>query len=320
MHSSDLKKLITGFLILSALSGSATLILLNSSDKSAPQSLAGQTEVEGQNPPAIGKNAFVEQLPQNSLMSANSQATANRNLTQTGGQTADTSNLTQNFANVFSRQMIVHNPDGPQTGSDGKPTAMNLPDENAAAALIQQAITSNTFAVDEKISDSDIKILKTYEARDAGDYFTAITSVLADFTSSTARIDMTNPSSMPDTLAVTQLMFESAFVKLKAASVPQPLSEFHRSLLQFFANQKKVFETVANYQSVPLKAMLAGKSLSQIVDRDFQRLKNETGKIKKLSLSGGNAELGLIDKIFGVEKAYAQAVVVTPDSDALTIA
>lgn len=304
MDLSDLKKLITGFLVLSALSGSLTLIFLSSTDRTATVSSSSSIGTETQNPLSVGKNAFVEQLPQNSFAPQNGQV-ANPDSAPADSQTTDTSNLTRNFANIFAQQVIAHNPQGPQLDSNGKPTALNLPTEDSAAALIQQAITSSTFEVDTRISDSDIKILKTYTARDVGNYSTAVTSVLADLASSTARIDATNPSSVPDALAVSQLVLESAFTKLKGAPVPQPLVEFHRSLLQFFANQKKVFETVANYQNDPLKAILAGQNLNQIVDRDLQHLKNEMGKVKKLSLSGGNAELGLIDKILGVEKAYA---------------
>ncbi len=310
MHPSDLKKLITGFLILSALSGSLTLIFLNF-DKPAPLSFSASTVPQNQNPLSIGKNAFVEQLPQNSFAPANSQATANQNAVQAGRQTIDTSNLTQNFAGIFAQQVIAHNPDGPQLDQNGKPAGLNLPNEDSAAVLIQQAITSSTFAVDETIPDSDLKILKTYAARDAEDYVAAVKSALADFASSTARIDTTNPGSAPDTLALSQLVFESALLKLKGAPVPQPLVKFHRSLLQFFANQKKVLEIAGNYQTDPLKAVVVLKNENEIVGRDVKRIGDEVRNIpQKISFNSkeDNKISFLINEIFGVKEAKAQVL------------
>lgn len=349
MHSSDLKKLITGFLILSAFSGSLTLIFLNSADKSAPLSSLNQTEADGfgglttsgQNsfldsthsinswqagsPQAIGKNAFVEQLPQNSFGfdrlttgssqsaqtgTANDSASAdNQPIDTSGFNGLTTSNLTQNFSKIFAQQVIEHNPDGPQLDSSGKPAALNLPDENSAAALIQQAITTSTFAIDEKILDSDIKIIAAYAANDGENYFNAVASALADFTSSTKRIDAANQSSTPETIVISQLIFESSLAKLKAASVPQPLAAFHKSLLGFFSNQKKVFEIAGNYRIDPLKTIIVLQSENEIVNRDVKRIQNELEKIPgKISYypEGKNDIASLARQIFGIQTAYAQ--------------
>lgn len=331
MYSSDLKKLITGFLILSALSGSATLILLSSADKPASSS-SNQVEALGQNTLAIygkqgrtiGENAFVEQLPQNSLMSANSQATANRNLI-TDGQAVDasgstsldsardkplaTSNLTQNFANVFARQMIVHNPDGPQTDSNGKPTAMNLPDENAAAALIQQAITSNTFEVDVKISDSDIKILATYTSNDVENYSMSVKETLSALASAQA-IKNIGDTQSENIRAFTEagLVFDQAIQKLKNVPVPQPLAGIHRELLAALSNQQNILDVTNNYQTDPLKTLFVLQSAKSIIDRDIDRFQNEINKLKTLSLLPQGTNLSFLDKILGIKKAEAQVL------------
>jgi|GEM_PF-2071439 len=337
MNSFDLKKLITGFLLLSAITSTLTLIFLNLNG-SALQSSPDTTEAENQNSLAIygepfdqaqgkpsrtiGKNAFVEQLPQTPIYgepsrtigqtsppTQSSAATAPANDQPIYGEqsrTIDTSNLTKNFARIFAQQVISNNPTGPQLDADGKPTALSLPNEDYAAAMFQQAAAGSNFTIDEKIADADLNIIKNYAPEDLKNYFDLVNATLADFASSTSRIDTANPSSTPETIAISQLMFEGTLAKLKTAAAPQPLADFHRSVLGFFANQAKVFVAASNYQTDPLKAVIALKNEGQIISRDLRQLQDEKNKIRTLSFIENGKKLSLLDTILGVQKAQAE--------------
>ncbi|MDP3948642.1 MAG: hypothetical protein Q8Q17_01685 [bacterium] len=318
MNLPDLKRLIAGFLVLSAITSVVTLISLNFVGRASPseQSLQidGSTGLtikgESGNSPlsTIGKNAFVEKLPENGRQ-ASAQSTG-------GNNAAASSNLTKNFAGVFANQMVTNNPNGPQTDQNGNPTVLNLPGEDNAAEMIKQALSKTSIAFDDKISVPANKIAKSFTPDDISKYLNQVHEIVGQISSSTKSSVDTSQNQTADGLILPALAIESAVAKLSSLSVPQPFVALHTTLLRFFSNQKNVFNSVADYQTDPMKAIVALQNEKEIINRDLARIKNAAAKVdqKAISFNGSpdlSAQAGwqkLYAEIFGVKKAYAQGV------------
>ncbi len=308
MNSPDLKKLVAGFLVLSAVTSVVTLVSLNFIGNGSPSEQALQVEGENGNNPltTIGKNAFVEKLPANgSQISAQS----------SGGNTVSvSSNLTQNFAGVFASQMVANNPNGPQLDQSGNPTVLNLPGEDKTAEMIKQALSKTSVAFDDKVSVPTDKIEKSFTPDDVSTYIKQVNEILGQVSSSTKSLLEANQAQTVDGLILSSLAIESAVAKLSSLSVPQPFVALHTTILRFFSNQKNVFNSVADYQTDPLKTIVALQNEKEIINRDLALIKNAASKIdpRALSLNNGHdlsAQAGwqkLYSEIFGIKKAYAQ--------------
>ncbi|MEK7546861.1 MAG: hypothetical protein AAB536_01645 [Patescibacteria group bacterium] len=300
MDAPDLKKLIAGFLVFSALTSAITLISLNliGTPKPAQEVL----QIEGKNPlSTISDNALVEKLPDNGGQT-NISASG-----QTDGGLSDPSNLTNNLANVFAEQMIANNRNGPQYDQNGEPTVLKLPGEDKAAEMIKQALSKTSFDFDDKVSVPVYKIANSFGPKDVSGYLEQVYAILGQVSSSTksSLADIQNPTA--DDMAIPGLAIEAALAKLSSLSVPKPFVELHTTLLRFFSNQKNVFNAVADYQSDPMKTIVALQNEEEIINRDLTRVKNAAMKVDKetLSLNNDPAWEKLYSEIFGVKKAYA---------------
>jgi len=180
MTSPDLKKLIAGFLVLSAITSVVTLISLNLSGKASPSEQSLQIEGESGNNPlsTIGKNAFVEKLPESGRQ-ASAQSAG-------GSNAAVLSNLTKNFAGVFAGQMLANNPNGPQTDQNGNPTVLNLPGEDKATEMIKEALSKTSIAFDDKLSVPADKIAKSFTPDDVSKYLNKVYEIIGQVSSSTS--------------------------------------------------------------------------------------------------------------------------------------
>ncbi len=302
MHPQDLKRLIAGFLAFSVITSVVTLVSLNFVGTANPQQEALQ--VEGDNPlSTVTKNAFVEKLP-----SSGQQASSPSDKQSAYAvNTSDSSNLTQNLAGIFAKQVVDNNPDGAQLDQNGDPTVLKLPGEDKTAEMIKQALSKTAFTFDDQASVPADRILKSPSQEAVASYLKQVYAVLGQVSSSTKIFIAANQSSTADSLALPSLAIDVAFEKLSSLSVPKPLVETHTALLRFFANQKNVFAAVSNYETDPMKTMLAVQNENEIIARDMSLVKNAANKVDVASLSLNNSPEWekLYSEIFGVKKAYA---------------
>ncbi|MBI4085613.1 MAG: hypothetical protein HY432_03890 [Candidatus Liptonbacteria bacterium] len=279
MDLPDLKRLIAGFLVLSAITSAITLISFNffGTNTRGQQGI----QAEGESPlSTVGKNAFVEKLPSSENTAGNTAAKADA-----GAESSSlSSNLTQNLASVFAEEMIANNSEGPQYDLDGNPSVINLPAEDKAAEMIKQALSKTNIQVGKEISASEIKIKNSYEQQDIAAYLEAAGKILNGTALGVRSLDIANADSIPENLNASQLIFESAYQKLKAVPVPLPLVGMHRAFLVFLSNQNEVFKIASDYQNDPMKTVLVLKAESKIIERDFKKLKDEVNATKSLGL------------------------------------
>ncbi|HUX36148.1 MAG TPA: hypothetical protein VMV71_03910 [Candidatus Paceibacterota bacterium] len=303
MNPQDLKRLIAGFLAFSVITSVLTLVSFNFVGKTNPQQEA--LKVEGENPlSTVSKNAFVEKLPSDAQQTSASMTAQSAY----AGTSADSSNLTQNFARTLAEQVLANNPNGPQPDANGDPTLLNMPTENYAATLIQQALATTTINIGEKIQNSDLKIENTYGPEDVNAYFDAVNKILVDVASSTNSLNINSQSFSPELLSLSQLAFGAAEQKLKAVPVPRLLLNLHKSLVGFFASQSSILQIASNYQTDPIKSILVLKNSDGIINGDISNFKNEFQKVKPELVSYQYPEgksLSLFENILGVKTAYA---------------
>lgn len=300
MNPQDLKRLIAGFLVFSVITSIFTLVSLNFIGTADPQQDALQ--VEGDNSlSTVSKNAFVEKLP------STGQQTSGTNNTQSAyvASASDSSNLTQNVATIFASQMMDNNQNGPQLDQNGDPTVLKMPGEDKTAEMIRQALSKTAFTFDDKTSIPAGKIAKSFSPEDVSSYLKQVYEILGQVSSST-RASMVANQSSTDALVLPALAIEAAFDKLYSLPVPKPFIGTHTALLRFFANQKNVFNAVTDYQTDPMKTMLAVQNENEIISRDLALVKSAAMKVDTKAISSNISEWeNIYSEILGVKKAYA---------------
>src|SRR3989338_6502991 len=222
--------------------------------------------------------------------------------------------------------MLANNPNGPQTDQNGNPTVLNLPGEDKAAEMIKEALSKTSIAFDDKLSVPVNKIAKSFTPDDVSEYLNKVYEIIGQVSSSTKSSANSAQNQTADGLILPALAIESAVAKLSSLSVPQPFVALHTTLLRFFSNQKNVFNSVADYQTDPMKAIVALQSEKEIISRDLTLVKNAALKIDQKALSSNNGPewQKLYSEIFGIQKAYAifgfDDIVIDPSNFGNTLA
>jgi hypothetical protein len=322
MTQPDLKTLITGFLILAVITSSVAFIFSGIGQSGATGSagiagVVGQADEEVQNRVAqISKNAFVEPLPNDLPFPPQQEGFAAENAPTSSIITPSASdNLTENFINIAANQILENNPEGPRTDENGN-QLLNLPTEDYAARMIVESLGAAKFKLEESISDKDIKTATTYTKDDLVNYLDSIDAVISKNAASPEFEQLLGKEPSTEAINASQLVLSETVRGLAAISVPQPFVKFHKTLLGFFANQKTIFETAADYERDPLKTLIVLQDADKIIDRDLNALQNEFQKtdIQKI-ISGQKERGGLISFVRGIvsiREAHAQWVVHDP--------
>lgn len=295
----DVKKLITGFLVLAALASSSALIFSGFTSNPAPANKAPG----GENPAAkVPTNAFVfvEEIPRGSPSNYLSINDDQQNLAQ--------DNLTANFAVNFANQVLTHNPEGPAVDESGKPSTLNLPDEMALSQIIADTAASTKLDVISKPPRSKTTVIENYSDNDIKKYLAAAQDALQKIASSTEPKISIAEEPTPEKIIPIQRSLSRAAENIAQLQVPKPLATFHRNLLDLVSNQEGGFAITANnYDSDPLKVIIALQKSNEVLERDVKNFKSELEKIYSLGSiqPKDNWLLSLVKNVFGIKKINA---------------
>lgn len=252
MHPPDLRKLIAGFLVLSAITSSGALLF--SRFLANPTSVL-QRGAETAGPAQISprtKNAFVESLESlPALVHTNG-----------GGETLrpnaiPASNLTDRFADVLAQQIVEANPLGPGT-VNGEP-AVTAPDPEL---LFEQLASSRGGAIvdipdwETEVADAVKKTNPapdTPEARSA--YGQSINALLEKYLIKTGLLARISPSSPVTDLALALPVLQEAVRDVSTLSPPESYRAFHKSFLAILIYQKNLLAAGEEVTRDPLKAV-----------------------------------------------------------------
>jgi len=259
MTHHKLKRLITGFLVLSVAVTSTTLILLNFQ----PAAPAPQPTTDGTTQgtiPAIGSNAFVEPLPNDAVG-----ATA-------VGDTA--SNLTNTLADSLASEIIKKNPDGPQdiNGEVGI-TAPNVT-VVATQALNDQSQNLALPDWERDVAAQHFTILDHYTPNDVATYNETIRALLDQ------RFVQSGIASLPSTNAATQdltfakIELDRALTTATNLRVPKQLAGFHAAFVRVLVYQRNMFALTMDWND-PARTALTLNAVEPNYERALAALTKE---------------------------------------------
>lgn len=230
-------------------------------------------------------------------------------------------NLTDEVANIFARQLVEVNPQGPIQNGDGSvqlfyPTSTELFSYLAANAPSVDILTPD-------MDDSRIQIVSDFDDSDVSHYFSEMAQVQSDISSDPAwQASLSATTETTDDAATgTNYLPEisgavvSARDRLYAIEVPAPLVPLHKSLLA-------TFSTMASYFEVAVQDPVGAVALSndferileeRIADQDVEAerilkdIQDNSFEIVPVSFQGNRSVLA---EMFEVQIAYATAPVI----------
>jgi hypothetical protein len=289
MTNLDLKKLITGFLILAAIASSSALILANfSSQPKSPDKIVslegGDAGSSARNVPAIGQNAFVEGVPNKKIAVQYQPADTilNEQSDDLPPPPPLTDNLTQNLMNSLAREIIRANPTGP---IDANGNLLLFPPENInldyAVALNVASFNAKDFLkiTPKDLLDSEIRIKNNYVPNDLIKYAEKVGGILALANSESQKIQITDNSPLLGAINSIDTTISQAIIKTKSLEVPEPLVATHKSLLGFLLAQQKIFGATSDYNNDPIKAMAVLKEGQSVIEENRKALESEIQKV-----------------------------------------
>jgi hypothetical protein len=289
MAPPNLKRLITGFLILAAAAGSSAFVFSNlpPSPPPPPQNtltvLGESAPTAGAGPRAESPSAYGPTLPAPAAPAANVAAS----------QPVDRSNLTDVFVQNAANQLVDNNPGGPATDENGTPL-LNLPDEGAMTRMIVEAVAKSPVALTKPVPDSLIKIGDRQSDDDLASYAKQINDIVAGTVAGKEFTSVINSGPGDGQISSVRSTVRAAMDQLAALTVPRPFADLHRRLLTILADQESILDAISNYRIDPLKAMVAIQSFDEIINRDAKNLRDESEKIpaKISALTPGLAPRG----------------------------
>ncbi len=307
----DIKKLITGFLILASVTGSFAFVL-SSLTPNQRQFKNIQT--------AKGTAGFQVKLPANVLVKAEAQGGNNLEITKFKdfAQTANSSNLTENLAQNLARELLQLNPSGPQDISGEQ--SLIVPGDEKVATAVKQSLAGFVAQgdyrgpnFDEKIKDGEIKTLASYGSDDVLKYMGAVNGILKKTVLSPEVNGLVEAEPGMESVSAMQLVSLRALNEIKSTPVPVVLASVHKQLITLLANQGKFINVVADAEKDPLKTLALTQTtqnkIEAVLQRDSQNLENELKKIdfQKISKEKDSGEkfAAMIRSVFGIETAEA---------------
>ncbi|KKW45537.1 MAG: hypothetical protein UY96_C0019G0003 [Parcubacteria group bacterium GW2011_GWB1_56_8] len=301
MTSPDLKKLITGFLLLAAVTSSSAFFLSNTinTDRAAPAPQAADTQPIASAP----RSPFVEQLQETNAAAAPASVPE------------PPANLTDALADEFAKELLRVNPDGPQDTDGG--LAIVAPDiEVVIKTFTQNQRVSGTIeAWDREVESLNIDVREQFSPRDVQIYAAAANAILTKRLVETGLADaLVAPSA--NTADLANAAVAQALKEISSLSVPGAALPLHKSLLTLLVYQKKVLE-LAGDTADPLAASLALQTREEQYNQAIRNFENESQKFaeQKISFSEPARPLfvALFADLLAVKQARAQFFAVVHD-------
>ena len=310
----DVKKLITGFLILAAGASSSAFILSNIGSSSGAV-VSPAAEAAPTPSPTLGDNAFVPEPIQD-----NAAALTDDTATTTDD---DPNNVTNNLADAFVGGIITSNPDGPQQDSSGNVQFVS-PDAGTVSDVLQSApglsnMTPPNWDVEVGVLQNEVKIVPDSTST----IFTYLATLNQINTNELVQSGLSNAAANSNT--DTSSIFATAGPHISnmlsdaaALSVPSELVNFHKSYLKMLVYEKNEYLLVAGIsQGDPAKTALILQYEQANYNQAIQDFTNQTQTLlNSIALNNQsprqNAVTAFVDDIFSIHTAQAQWLTTDP--------
>lgn len=281
----NLKKLITGFLLLSVLT--SLVIFAFSGANLGPRAV---------------KNSVAER--------ATSQIAATGGNVFLPGYTPPKSDASTNYENLTSAAsrglglaVLSLNPEGLDY-STGEPSLL-LPDEQTLAQFV--ALQAPEFKFENLWVDvtlEDLNVLSASSPEDNRRYADSFEMLMEKTISNPQFLSALRDNPSLELLAALPLVFGQAAEGLRKMAMPKEFAEFHRSFLAYVENQKSALQAGLDFGD-PLKMFVVRKNqekMTEQIQKDFVAMLNEYVKLdlQKLLSFDSNKKKNLFEKILGL--------------------
>jgi hypothetical protein len=318
----DVKKLITGFLILAVAATCSGLIfsLVNFSSPAVAANTASGITIGADTAAAGDANAF---LPTEAQVQEVSDALAPNLASSTMMvSSTDPSNLTDALATNFVNGVVVANPSGPTgTDADGNPT-FNPPDVNALAESIADTTSTQNVSIpdwDIEAESIPITVIATSSNAALTTYGNAITSIINSHLNNNSQVqsivgDQTGGTSASD-LTFVESQVQSALQDVASLKVPTPAVAYQKSLLADLVYEKNLIQLNNLAQTDPVEATLVFQQEDEkfySVQNNFldqgQDLASKTISLQQNPPKDQNMFISVLNDVFGISQAHATGI------------
>lgn len=321
----DVKKLITGFLVL-AVAAACSGLIFSLVDTSSPVAVSATNGITINSAPSAAldnTNAFLpteSQVQEATALLAPELASSTMFVT-----TTDPSNLTDELATNFVNGVVAANPSGPNgTDADGNPTFTD-PDVNAIA----QTVAANNTVKNLQIPDWDVEVasiplavVPTSSAEALTNYGAAVNGIFSDHLNAQVQSiasDQTDVASADD-INYVESQIQGALQDTASLKTPAPAAAYQKSLVANLVYEKNMLQLYTLAQTDPVKASIIFQAEDQkfsAVEANFTNQAQELTS-KYLSLEQvpqkpqGGMLLSFVDHTFGIPQAHALLPVFDP--------
>lgn len=305
MQSNDLRRLVTTFLVLALLAGSATLAVtsLARQRSESPAAIAKNLAREqlANSAPKIGDKALIESMPGNGSVQGYDLAA------EFSPTISAKDNFTDTFAKGLAYEFVTTNPEGPLEGLGVAPPT-NL-EEITNEYVMDAAMTPTTYPIDE----SRVRVAKSYTADQAQGYLASLDTALTQASGERGLEGLTNRTSLTEideaALQASSFIISDAQDKIYALTAPGPAEELHRSLLSYLELNRKLSEP--DYATDPLKAVVFATKFPELRAQEEIRLQLAMADFERdvPQMMSDAREPFLVASMLGARTAHAQWLV-----------
>jgi hypothetical protein len=319
----DVKKLITGFLILAVAAVCSGLIFSLANFSSNAATNAGNGITIGGNVGSNDANAFLPteaQVQETAAALAPGLASSTMMVSST-----NPTNLTDNLAAEFVNGIVVANPTGPTgTDADGNPT-FTTPDVNAIAMNIANNSTTQALQIpdwDTEVAAIPVTVVAASSATALTNYGDAVNGILNSHLNAQVQSIASNQSgdATANDVAYVQSQVQSALQDAASLKTPTPAVAYQKSLLANLVYEKNMLQLYTLAQTDPVKASLIFEQEDTKFSAVQQNFVNQAQELTSNYLSlervpqkpQNGILLSFINNTFGVPEAHAMWPVFDP--------
>jgi hypothetical protein len=313
MHPPDLKKLITGFLILAAVASSSSFIFSGFyTASSSAVDATGSSTSNASNTSELPDNAFIEELPDSGGVNPDEFDLATLGKASSAPP-YDPTNLTDTLAAQMAQALVARNPNGPQIGSDGM-TGIEIPDLGSITEQIGYSPAVRSLEMpdwDADVASIPYTVIEDSSIEDAQRYITIINDAFdANFIKPGLLWRLGQRGSPDVALAVTDHI-DKSLKTLANLPVPAQAEEFHKSLLRLLVFSRNTMQ-LADATVDPVKNAFIVQMYEQSYFQAIYSFQDASVALQQLpefnpSLQAApeGEPVGFFRSIFGVPKAHA---------------
>lgn len=303
----DVKKLITGFLIL-AVAAVCSGLIFSLASRSAPAASVPQAAITA----TIASSSINAFLPTEDTQPSD-EYVATATLAATS---SDPNNLTDALATAFVNGVADANPNGPIT--DNGQSVIAHPDETAIADQVVSVPSLANFTPpdwDFEAESQPIKYATSSSEQSIANYSQSLSEVInTGLIASNVQTIVSNPTPDPSQANFVASQMEQTLSDAIALPVPKPLTAFQESLITMLVYEKNELQLAANVGDDPVKTSLILQDEETKYDaavQNFQTQLQNASALQGFSFGTGpqgqeSSAVSFLDGALDIQTAHAQ--------------